>query len=176
MTDRATTLETPRLLLRRARPDDLNAIHRIMSDDETMRFWSTPPHDNLDQTRSWLDKMIAADPAESDEFVIEKGDELIGKLGAWRIPEIGFFLARDHWGRGYAAEALDAFIVYAADRLFPDLTADVDPLNSASLALLIRAGFRETGREAATYMVGDRVCDSVYLRLDLQRALFTTRS
>ena len=43
----------------------------------------------------------------------------------------------------------------------------MDPLNTASLALLTRAGFRETGREAATYRVGDRVCDSVYLRLDL---------
>ena len=164
---RATTLVTPRLLLRRARPDDLAAIHRIMADAETMRFWSTPPHDNLDQSRAWLDKMVAADPAGSVEFVIERGGELIGKLGAWRIPEIGFFLARDQWGQGYAAEALDAFIVYAADREFPCLTADVDPLNTASLALLTRAGFHETGREAATYMVGDRVCDSLYLRLDV---------
>lgn len=167
MRPRADRLKTPRLLLRRARPNDLAAIHRIMADAEAMRFWSTPPHGDLGETRAWLDKMIAADPADSDEFVIEKGGELIGKLGAWRIPEIGFFLARDHWRQGYAAEALDAFIVYAADREFPCLTADVDPLNTASLDLLTRAGFRETGREAATYTVGDRVCDSVYLRLDL---------
>jgi len=160
-------LVTPRLLLRRARPADLAAIHRIMSDAETMRFWSTPPHATLDQSRAWLDKMLAADPADSDEFILEQDGRLIGKLGAWRLPEIGFFLDRDHWGQGFAAEALDAFIHYAAARKFPYLTADVDPLNTASLALLTRAGFRETGREAATYRVCDRVCDSVYLRLDL---------
>lgn len=167
MTARTTTLETPRLLLRRARPDDLAAIHRIMSDAETMRFWSTPPHATLDQSRAWLDKMLAADPADSDEFIVEQAGRLIGKLGAWRLPEIGFFLDRDHWGQGFAAEALDAFVHYAVARNFPCLTADVDPLNTASLALLARAGFRETGRKAATYRVGDRVCDSVYLRLDL---------
>ncbi len=58
---------------------------------------------------------------------------------------------------------------YIASRKVPFLTADVDPLNLPSLNLLTRAGFVVTGTARSTYTVGDRVCDSVYLRLDLQR-------
>ena len=35
---------------------------------------------------------------------------MIGKLGCWRTPEIGFILDPAVWGRGYASEALAAFI------------------------------------------------------------------
>lgn len=167
MRTRATELTTPRLRLRRARADDLEAIHAIMADAETMRYWSTPPHATLDETRRWLEGMLSADPAEGDEFVLEHDGEVIGKLGAWRLPEIGFLLRRDHWGQGFAAEALEGFVRYIAARGATHLTADVDPLNHASLALLTRAGFHETGRASGTYDVGGRLCDSVYLRLDL---------
>ncbi len=167
MSERATELTTPRLRMRRARADDLPAIHAIMSDAETMRYWSTPPHETLEQTRAWLDGMLATDPAEGDEFVLEQDGQLIGKLGAWRLPEIGFFLRRDRWGQGLAAEALGAYIRYIAGGGAGCLTADVDPRNAGSLALLMRAGFFETGRASGTYEIGGRLCDSVYLRLDL---------
>jgi RimJ/RimL family protein N-acetyltransferase len=47
----------------------------------------------------------------------------------------------------------------------PALTADVDPRNAASLRLLDRLGFRETGRAERTMLWGDEWCDSVYLAL-----------
>jgi len=153
--------------MRRARWDDLEAIHAIMSDPEVMRFWSTPPHASLEQTRAWLEPMVSADAGEGDEFVLEHGGEVIGRLGAWRLPEIGFFLRRDRWGQGFATEALEAFARHAARRGLEALTADVDPRNQACLNLLTRAGFRETGRATATFVVDGEVCDSVYLRLDL---------
>jgi RimJ/RimL family protein N-acetyltransferase len=156
--------------MRRARWDDLEAIHAIMSDPEVMRFWSTPPHASLEQTRAWLEPMVSADAGEGDEFVLEHGGEVIGRLGAWRLPEIGFFLRRDRWGQGFATEALEAFTRHAARRGLEALTADVDPRNQACLNLLTRAGFRETGRATATFVVDGEVCDSVYLRLDLADA------
>jgi [ribosomal protein S5]-alanine N-acetyltransferase len=167
MTVRAIELRTARMRLRRARPADLEAIHAIMADEETMRYWSTPPHASREETRRWLDSMLSADPETGDEFVLELDGELIGKLGAWRLPEIGFFLRRDHWGKGLASEALDGFVRYIASTGVTFLTADVDPLNTACLDMLIAAGFRETGRELATFTIGSRVCDSVYLRLNL---------
>ena len=45
------------------------------------------------------------------------------------------------------------------------VTADVDPRNTASLALLHRLGFAETHRAARTWLVGEEWCDSVYLAL-----------
>jgi len=167
MTARANELRSPRLLLRRARADDLQAIHQIMADEQTMRYWSTLPHTSREETQRFFASLLSPS-ADSDEFIIEHDGEVIGKIGVWRQPEIGFLLRRDHWGQGYATEALQAFVAYVASRGFACLTADVDPLNIASLRLLEAAGFQETGREAATFVVGDRVCDSVYLRLDLQ--------
>ncbi|WP_246448890.1 GNAT family N-acetyltransferase [Sphingomonas sabuli] len=155
--------------MRRARACDLSAIHAIMSDAEVMRFWSTPPHVDLSQTEAWLAGMIAADAAhESDEFVIEYDGVVIGKLGTWRPPELGFIISRHCWGRGFAKEALQAYIKHVKRRGSDELTADVDPRNAACLRLLEKCGFVETGRETATYVVNGRPCDSVYLQLDVQ--------
>jgi RimJ/RimL family protein N-acetyltransferase len=163
---RPRTLRTGRLVLRRARPDDLDALHAILSDAEAMRYWSTPPHADLETTRDWLDSMINAPPDASDDFILEREGRLIGKLGAWRLPEVGYILARQHWGHGYALEALNVFTAYALAERTDHLTADVDPRNTASLALLAKAGFRETSRAERTIEVGGEWCDSVYLRLD----------
>jgi RimJ/RimL family protein N-acetyltransferase len=161
-----TRIVTERLVLRRARPDDLAAMHRVMSDPRAMRYWSTPPHPDIDTTREWLDSMINSPPGSSDDFIVERDGIVIGKMGAWRLPDIGYMLAPAVWGQGYATEALSAFIGYAFAERTDFLTADVDPRNAASLALLARAGFRETGRAAKTWCVGDEWCDSVYMRLD----------
>ena len=50
-----------------------------MSDPAAMRYWSTPPHTTLDETRQFLDQMIAAPTSESDDFLIEYRGEVIGK-------------------------------------------------------------------------------------------------
>ena len=164
----ADQIRTERLLLRRARPDDLDAIHALLSDPVGMRYWSTPPHHSLEQSRNWLQSMIDADPGASDDFIIDKDGAAIGKLGCWALPEIGFNLARAWWGQGLASEAMAAFIARRRALGAPRrLTADVDPRNTASLALLRRHGFVETGRAAGTWQVGDELCDSVYLALDL---------
>jgi [ribosomal protein S5]-alanine N-acetyltransferase len=143
---------------------DLPALHAIMSDPQTMRYWSTPPHPDVETTRQWLSSMIEA---RSDlDFILELDGRCIGKVGCWRPPEFGYILARDCWGLGYASEALAAFIPYAFAGFTDHLIADVDPRNDASLALLARFGFRETHRAPKTWLVGGEWCDSVYLRLD----------
>lgn len=159
-------IRTSRLVLRRARESDLAAVHAMMSDAEAMRHWSTPPHPDVETTRAWLARMISASPDESDDYIVELAGEPIGKLGAWRAPEVGFLFARPHWGQGYALEALMAFAAHSFARGLDRLTADVDPRNDRCLRLLARAGFRETHRAARTFQVGDEWCDSVYLRLD----------
>ena len=164
---RLDRIETARLVLRRATLHDLDAIHAAMRDPGVMRYWSTPPHGTIEQTRLWLTGMIEADPAISDDFVIELDGAAIGKLGAFRLPEVGFLLHPDHHGKGYAHEALAAFTAYVRGRALPALSADVDPRNAASLALLEGAGFAETGRAARSWLVGEEWCDSIYLGLKL---------
>jgi len=161
-----TILRTERLLLRRARPDDVESLHAIMSDRRAMRYWSTTPHATLDETRDWVANMVAAPAAESDDFVIELDGRLIGKAGCWRLPEIGYILHPDHWGKGYAREAMTAAIAHLfAARGLEKITADVDPRNAPSIGLLRRLGFTETHRAKGTWQVGNELCDSVYFAL-----------
>ncbi|MFV2053751.1 GNAT family N-acetyltransferase [Aliiroseovarius sp. YM-037] len=167
-------IKTERLLLRRARMDDLEDLHRIFSDPRAMRYWDCLPYADIAQTEHLLAAIVAASPPASDDFVIEHEGQAIGKAGCWRSGEIGFILHPDHWGKGLAQEALSVVIPHAFENLPIDrLEADVDPRNSASLMLLSRFGFREVGRASRTFLVGEEWCDSVYLELPRTRFLQT---
>ncbi len=160
-------LRSARLLLRRPLTSDLEAMFAIMSDPQAMRYWSTLPHADRDVTRLWLDKMIERTANGGEDFIMLLDGEAIGTVGAGRLPDFGFMLRRDCWGRGLATEASRAFIAYAfADTAATHLDADVDPRNAASLSVLDKLGFVETGRAENTFLLGDEWCHSVYLRLD----------
>lgn len=164
-------IRTDRLLLRRARMEDVAAMHAILSHPQAMRYWSSLPHPTLEDTAQWLASMVEASTETSDDYVLEKDGSVIGKAGCWRLPEIGFILHPDHWHRGLAREALQALIprLFARHGLV-EIVADVDPRNAASLGLLTRLGFRETARAERTYQLGEEWCDSLYLALPREHA------
>jgi ribosomal-protein-alanine N-acetyltransferase len=163
---------TARLILRRAREDDLDGLHAVFSRPEAMRYWSRPAHDDIAETRDWLAGMIAADPATSDDYILELDGRVVGKAGAWRLPEIGFILHPDLWRSGLMREALTALIPHLFARHPIDrLTAEADPRNAGSLGLLHGLGFHETHRAERTMQWGEEWCDSVYLALPRDVAL-----
>lgn len=158
-------IRTARLVLRRARMSDLDDVHAMLSQPAAMRFWSTPEHETPDQSRAWLASMVEAG-AESDDFLIEHQGRVIGKAGAWKLPEIGYLVHPDHWGNGLAFKAMTAAVghLFAAHDMV-GLTAEADPRNLASLRVLAKLGFVETGRAERTMQWRDEWCDSVYLAL-----------
>jgi RimJ/RimL family protein N-acetyltransferase len=160
-------IRTERLLLRRFTMDDVAAMHRLLSDPVATRFWSTPPHDTLQQTEEWVRSEVESPPELSDDFVVTLDGALIGKLGCWRLPEVGYLFDPAVWGRGYASEAMRAFIERRRRLGSTELTADIDPGNDSSLRLLARCGFVETHRAARRWNIGGEWHDSVYLRLQL---------
>jgi RimJ/RimL family protein N-acetyltransferase len=161
-----TEIATPRLRLRKARIEDLEAMHAVLSDPRATRYWSTPPHGDMEETQAWLNSMIEAPERSSFDFIVEHEGRCIGKCGMYEVPEIGFILHPDYWGQGLAAEALQAVIESAFESLPLDkIVADVDPRNAASLALLKKLGFHETGRGERTWHIAGEWCDSIYLAL-----------
>ena len=164
----ADEIRTDRLLLRRARMSDLDAIHAALSDPEAMRYWSSAAHATLAESEVWLRSMVDADLTISDDFIVEHQGRVLGKTGCWRLPEVGFILVRDAWGKGFASEALAAYLDRRRTIGEPKvITADVDPRNDESLRLLRRHGFVETGRATGTWNVGGEWCDSIYLAVRL---------
>ena len=55
-----TEILTPCLRLRRAGAADLHDLYGLLSNPTATRYWSTLPHDTLEQTRTWLDQMIVS--------------------------------------------------------------------------------------------------------------------
>ena len=61
-------------------------------------------------------------------------------------PELGYWLGVEHWGKGYATEALHAVIDYAfTDLGHPALTAAARVTNPLSRRVLEKCGFQWTG-------------------------------
>ncbi len=147
--------------------DDLDAMHAVLSNPAAMRYWSTPPHTDIAQTRGWLERMIDSRPEECDDFLVEFEGAVIGKAGCWKVPEIGFIFHPRAWGKGVGREAVTAVIgrTFAHFAAIEAIEAEADPRNAACLALLAKLGFHELRRQARTAFIGDEWVDSVYLAL-----------
>ncbi len=136
-------------------------------DPRAMRYWSTPPHDTITLTQELLDRRIADWAQHRRNFQITYNGAYIGHAGMFRDNEIRFMLSPEHWQKGFMSETMAALIPYLFTKLSaPYLTADADPLNSASCAALKKLGFRETHHAKNTFCINGVWSDSVYFRLD----------
>jgi RimJ/RimL family protein N-acetyltransferase len=109
-------LETPRLILRELVPEDADAMERILSDPETMRYYPAP----FDRAgvEGWIDRnrrRYAVDGHGLWAVVLKSTGEVIGNCGLIKQEvdgaselEVGYHLRRDYWGKGYATEAAQA--------------------------------------------------------------------
>lgn len=160
-------IRTDRLTLRRALPGDLADLHEVMRHPEAMTYWSTPPHPDLATTKRWLDRKLAEDQSASVEFVAEYQGRAIGTVGGGILPEVGYILHPDFWGKGLAFEAMQAVIAHAfAHHPVDHLMADVDPRNTASIKLLKRLGFVWHGHADNTFCIAGEWVHSDYYRLE----------
>jgi RimJ/RimL family protein N-acetyltransferase len=148
-----TSVETERLVLRRFREDDLDAMAAIWSDPEVMR------HIGEGQTRDRAasEALLARLGRHWDEHgfgmwaVVPRGsDEPVGWAGL-AVPtflpavlpavEVGWLLARSAWGQGYATEAAAAATAYGFGELGLDrLISLVYVDNTPSAAVAERLG------------------------------------
>lgn len=169
-----TEIRTERLILRHARMDDVEPLHAVFSDPVAMCWWSSLPHETIDQTRAWVEAMMAGNAAGAADFVVEWNGRAIGKAGFWALPDVGYILHPNAWGQGLAREAVGAAIDHVfAEGLTGTVTADVDPENMASIRLLERLGFRRTGFAERTWNIGGEWKNSLYFAL--QRNDWPTR-
>ena len=107
-------IETPRLILRPPRLEDLDAWAEMITDELSARFIGGV----MPRPISWRQLMTVIGSWHAHGFamfsVIERSSgRWIGRLGPWMPegwpgPEIGWAIARDCWGRGYAGEGASA--------------------------------------------------------------------
>jgi len=147
-------VETERLVLRRPRVSDEPAVFsRYASDPEATRYMSFPTHRSLDDTHAylqWSDGIWARWPRAGPMLVFARdGVTLLGGAGivndSETLAQIGYILARDAWGRGYASEALVACVEAARAAGVRRLEAGVHVDHHPSRRVLEKAGFAREG-------------------------------
>ena len=142
-------IETPRLLLRRPRASDAEAIFaRYSADPEVTRYVGWPVHTTVDDARVFLafsEGQWSQWPAGPYLAWSRADGTLVGSSGLmFETPvraQTGYVFARDAWGRGLATEALTAMMHVAllagVRRLYALCHAD----HRASARVLEKCGF-----------------------------------
>lgn len=139
--------------LRPVQDDDLPLIFAWQSDDVAVALAGVPSRDRPAFDAHWA--KIRVEPANTLRTVIA-GDAVVGAVMCFPRDgqqELGYWVAREHWGRGVATAAVAAFL---EDYRARPLGALVSPGNAASLRVLAKLGFVELSRND----------DVVRLRLD----------
>ncbi len=150
-------------MLRPPRLDDAPAAAEMLGSAEVMRFLdgkTVPSEDVPAVVQKWIDRweLNGVGP-----FILERREDrrFVGRCGVlvwdsrtWTHtsfaeagehaqPEIGWALARSHWGNGYATEAAGAVREWArAERGFERLVSLIAPDNVASQRVAERLGAR----------------------------------
>jgi RimJ/RimL family protein N-acetyltransferase len=148
---------TERLLLRQWRDEDVEPLHEIYLQPE---YLETMPAKTLEETRAQLDWARGTwEEAGYCQWAAceRESGRLIGRIGLqlhddWPladrpVPEVGWVLHRDWWGRGLATEGgqagVDAWREHLPDE--PRLYSFTSPANRRSRAVMERLGFTHRG-------------------------------
>jgi RimJ/RimL family protein N-acetyltransferase len=152
MTGQLPELETARLRLRRPTVEDAPWIARMAADYDVARMTARMPHPYAEEdARRFLEAVPEQDPSTDLTWVME--DRAEGPIGVlaffsegWPAPELGYWLGRPFWSRGYASEAVSAAIAFAErDWRKKLVVAGHFADNPASGRVLEKAGFLYTG-------------------------------
>ena len=165
-------LVTPRLTLRPPLEVDTDRVLAILGDRRVAWNLSRVPHPfTREDARDWIRR--AGDRDNPVQFTIHRHT----MIGAARVriakdgPSLGYWLATECQGRGYAVEAAVAVLAHAF-RLhgFTTVHAGAAVDNAPSHGVLKRLGFKETHRE--TCPIASRGQTVVRVRFQLTRERF----
>ncbi len=169
-------IKTDRLILKPLSLQDKEVFLAYRGNPEVFQFQSWDPP-NLQEVENFICQNLTVVPNTPDTWlqlgIYLHNDLLIGDIGLHFLEdndqmEIGYTLAPEHQGQGYAFEAVKVVL----DHLCLDLgkhriTASVDPDNQRSINLLKKLGFRQEAYFKKSLFIRGEWCDDViYAMLD----------
>ena len=152
---------TPRLLLRPGWIQDAPALFELIRDEAIVRNLASAPWPyRLTDAEAFLS--AERKPSEPAMLIFRRtqgAPELVGTIGLGRDPdgqvELGYWIGRPFWGRGYATEAGLAAVDIARNGLrLPRLAAGHFVDNPASGRVLEKLGFRRTSAVVQRFSAG----------------------
>ncbi len=144
-------MDTERLLLRKVASADAKSLWAIWSDPAVTKFMNISNFTHEEQALEMIELLnqLANEHRAIRYSIIEKiGNCIIGSCGFNNVDfdkataEIGYDLAKTHWGKGYATEAIIALIDIAFTHLeMKTIVAKVDASNINSIKVLQKLNF-----------------------------------
>lgn len=167
---RFETIVTDRLLIREFRESDEADLLARRNDPKVAEFqnWKLPV--TPEQAHDMAVSLAQMDGPEDDDWympiVVDKqtgttvGELALHCQSQMRTAEVGYTFSPEHWGKGYAVEALSGLVAWLFDtvgvsRVFGMLHPD----NTASAQVLERSGFLFEGHTRLSYWLGDENSD-----------------
>ena len=137
-------IETERLVLKKLVDADKERLVSLIGDFRVSKTLSNVPYPyTLDDADEWL-KIV-----DNEEFNLNifLNDDLIGGVGLTPIEddfcELGYWLAVEYWGQGYATESVRGLLSYAKTNTpYEKFKANVYKENVASAKVLEKNGFK----------------------------------
>lgn len=164
-------LETDRLILRRFRKGDGEAMFRNWtSDDEVTKYLSWPTHNDVRSTRMVLDSWVEGYEKE-DHYIWairlrEQEDEPIGSISVVAYDdtvgkmEIGYCIGKAWWHQGIMTEALGAVMAFLFDKVGAQrVEACHDPRNPHSGDVMLKCGMAFEGTLRRSGRNNQGICD-----------------
>lgn len=149
-------IETPRLILRRFRPDEVGALIELRADPEVVRYLG----DVAKQSPASIEQRFKfyLSCYESHGFgmsaAVRKADgQMIGWGGLQPLEdtgetEVGYAFAKPFWRQGYATELAAAWLRYGFEHVgLQRIVAVTDPENVGSWRVMEKLGMLYRGRE-----------------------------
>ncbi len=144
-------IRSERLFLRPGWPEDWEELLAGIGDEAVVRNLAKAPWPYTAEDARWFSSQ--PQDARCPHFLVtvptsSEPAKIIGSVGlglnAGEI-ELGYWIARDHWGRGYATEAARAVLRLAGTLGHRRISAGHFTDNPASGRVLRKIGFRPTG-------------------------------
>lgn len=170
-------IETDRLILRRYKIEDADAMYKNWaSDSEVTKFLTWQPHSSVDVSRSiiedWLKKYSDEKYYHWAIVLKDNGNEPIGGISVVHMNEdismvhIGYCLGRAWWRRGIMSEALKAVTDFMFDTVEVNrVEARHDPRNPNSGKVMQKCGMKYEGTLRSADRNNQGICDACYYAL-----------
>ena len=169
------TIETPRLLLRRAEIQDADAMYKNWaSDPEVTKFLTWPPHESPAASEGIIAKWVA-EYQKKDFYqwmiVLKEIDAPIGSLIAvsderTESAQIGYCIGKKWWHQGIMPEALGAVMDFLFDEVgFNRVEARHDPNNPNSGKVMAKCGMKYEGTLRQADRNNQGICDCSFYGL-----------
>ena len=173
-------IETERLVLRPFTMEDVPGVVEFAGSEETYRGTLCMPRPYTEEDAV---KWISSHNSQffngtGMESAITFNRQFMGVVGLsinkeHNRAEIGYWLGKPYWGKGYTTEAVRAIVRYAFEELeLNRITSRHFPHNPASGKVLEKAGFTKEGFLRSEYLKDGKYLDAVvfgYLRQDFRR-------